>query len=471
MFADFDAQLVDMSTFAMILGGIVSLYFAYILAVVVYNLFFHPLARFPGPWLHAATPIPYVVAQIQGRLPFMFGPLHAKYGDVVRVHPNELSFNCEEAWKDIYSLRAGRTPITKVPGLTAPSHEGVFNIVTTVNVSDHKRYRTTLSPSFSDKSLRGQEPIVMKYVSLMLEKMRKHAVDRPDEPQNLMDWLNWMAFDLIGDLTFGESLNSLANETSHPWMANMFDSFRINLFSRAANQLPHIAPLLRRKFIPPAMAKQRAQHASFTGAKVDQRMAMDTDRQDFMSSVLPYDEKKSKMTLPEIRNTYGALMIAGSETTATTLAFTVWWLCKNPDCLATLEHEVRSQFQTQHDITISSATSLKYLNAVLMESMRIQPAAPASQPRMTPKHGEVIAGLHVPEKVIPPVFISVKAKCEKINERLAMNEMRVVLARLVWNFDVVLTPESEQWAERLKIYVLWEKRPLWVKLRAREVDS
>ncbi|KAH9988763.1 cytochrome P450 [Xylariaceae sp. FL0662B] len=487
------------------LTGIVSLYLLYLTCYMLYNLFLHPLAKFPGPWFHAATPIPYVLAQIQGRLPLMFGPLHAKYGDVVRVHPNELSFNCEEAWRDIYSLRPGRPPITKVPGLTAPSHEGVYNIVTTTDVTDHKRYRATLNPAFSERSLRNQEPIVMKYVSLLFEKLRQHVAEQPEQRQDFINWLNWMSFDLIGDLTFGDSLNGLSEERSHPWMANMFDSFRFNLFSRAANQLPHLAPMLRYWLIPSEMAEQRKQHATFTGDKVDQRMAMDTERQDFMSCVLPYDEKRTRMNLAEIRNTYGTLMIAGSETTATTMAFTVWWLCKNPESMHKLNEEIRSQFSTESEITISSTTSLKYMNAVLNESMRIQPAAPASQPRWVPKEGEVIAGRHVPGQTvvaIPPVCMYHDARYFKdplkfvperwlddekyrsdnraifqpfsvgprscIGRTLAMNEMRVVLARLIWNFDLELTPASDHWAEELKIYVLWEKTPFWVKMKLRE---
>jgi len=326
----------------------------------------------------------------------MFEPLHAKYGDVVRVHPNELSFNCEEAWRDIYSIRPGRAPITKVPGLTNPSSEGVYNVVTTIDVSDHKRYRSTLNPAFSEKSLRKQEPIVMKYISLLLQKLRSSVAADPQKPQDLIQWLNWMSFDLIGDLTFGDSFNGLSEERDHPWMANMFDSFRFNLFSRAAGQLPHIALLLRYWFIPSKMASQQRLHASFTGDKVNQRMAMDVQRDDFMSCVLPYDETKARMTLPEIRNTYGTLIIAGSETTATTLAFTAWWLCKNPDSREKLCSEIRGHFASEDEITVSSTASLTYLNAVLNESMRIQPAAPASQPRWTPKGGETIAGRVVP---------------------------------------------------------------------------
>lgn len=48
---------------------------------------------------------------------------------------------------------------------------------------------------------------------------------------------------------------------------------------------------------------------------------------------------------------------------------------------------------------------------------------------------------------------------------LAIVELRLVLARLLWNFDLELMPESEEWIERQKVYFLWEKIPLMVKLK------
>jgi len=64
------------------------------------------------------------------------------------------------------------------------------------------------------------------------------------------------------------------------------------------------------------------------------------------------------------------------------------------------------------------------------------------------------------------VFPATLPLTTEVRYSLAMNEMRVVLARLVWNFDIELTTESENWATQLKIYVLWEKIPFYVKLRA-----
>jgi hypothetical protein len=43
--------------------------------------------------------------------------------------------------------------------------------------------------------------------------------------------------------------------------------------------------------------------------------------------------------------------------------------------------------------------------------------------------------------------------------------MRLILARTLWNFDMQLAEESSSWAENMKIYLLWEKPPLYVRLK------
>lgn len=71
----------------------------------VYNVWFHPLRKFPGPTLAAATPLPFVWHMVFGILPPWNIKLHAKYGEVVRISPDELSFIGASAWKDIYMVR------------------------------------------------------------------------------------------------------------------------------------------------------------------------------------------------------------------------------------------------------------------------------------------------------------------------------------------------------------------------------
>ena len=53
---------------------------------------------------------------------------------------------------------------------------------------------------------------------------------------------------------------------------------------------------------------------------------------------------------------------------------------------------------------------------------------------------------------------------------LAYFEMRLCLARLLFNFDLEPTPAVEGWTDQ-NIYLLWQKKPLFVKLVPRDVES
>ena len=44
--------------------------------------------------------------------------------------------------------------------------------------------------------------------------------------------------------------------------------------------------------------------------------------------------------------------------------------------------------------------------------------------------------------------------------------MRLILARLFFNFDLELDDKSKNWAHELKVFSLWEKMPLLVRLKS-----
>lgn len=53
-----------------------------------------------------------------------------------------------------------------------------------------------------------------------------------------------------------------------------------------------------------------------------------------------------------------------------------------------------------------------------------------------------------------------------IGQSLAWAELRTILARLVWNFEMRICEESRGW-ERQKVHILWQKGGLMVRLRGR----
>lgn len=54
-----------------------------------------------------------------------------------------------------------------------------------------------------------------------------------------------------------------------------------------------------------------------------------------------------------------------------------------------------------------------------------------------------------------------------VQSSLAYFEMRLILAHVLWNFDLELATESTDWS-RQKVYAIWDKSPLYVKLKPRE---
>jgi len=51
-----------------------------------------------------------------------------------------------------------------------------------------------------------------------------------------------------------------------------------------------------------------------------------------------------------------------------------------------------------------------------------------------------------------------------IGRNLANIEMRLILAKLIWHFDLELMADSMNWPEKQYIYTSWEKIPLKIKL-------
>jgi cytochrome P450 len=100
-----------------------------------------------------------------------------------------------------------------------------------------------------------------------------------------------------------------------------------------------------------------------------------------------------------VLGTANFLILAGSETTSTTLTTFIYLMVTNPVHLARVTSEVRSSFRFDADISISRTEELHYLDACLKETLRIFPAIAGGAPRTIAKGGRSVAGFHVPENV------------------------------------------------------------------------
>ncbi|KAF7507309.1 hypothetical protein GJ744_010743 [Endocarpon pusillum] len=102
----------------------------------------------------------YAISLQRGQLHMRMKEFHDRYGSVVRIAPDELSFNDPKAWKDIHGNRPGHLPFGRNPTWFKAAKPGRPDAVMGPNEAAHARHRKTLVHAFSDKSLKEQAPMI-----------------------------------------------------------------------------------------------------------------------------------------------------------------------------------------------------------------------------------------------------------------------------------------------------------------------
>ena len=159
----------------------------YITITTIYNIFFHPLAKYPGPLLARASRLWYLISLVKGDLSNDIAVAHSRYGDVMRIAPDELCFLDPAAWKDIYSHRAGKPEMVKDPVFYA----GILsrNSILDAPRDRHGEMRRLLSHGFSASALREQYPIIESYVQLLVDQLAA-ACDNGKKSLDIVSWWN-----------------------------------------------------------------------------------------------------------------------------------------------------------------------------------------------------------------------------------------------------------------------------------------
>jgi len=240
-------------------------------------------------------------------------------------------------------------------------------------------------------------------------------------------------------------------------------------------------------------------HFQYSADMARKRMARtDLKRKDFWTDALAHGAA-DKMTEEEIISQSRIFIVAGSETTATFLSGVTYHLCRTPSAYKKLVEEIRTSFKSYDDIDGRSTQHLHYLKAVIDEGLRIYPPVPIGLGRVSP--GETVDNYYVPEGTVcfthawaathseenfhkPYEFIPerwIEPNADKkmasqpfsmgsrvcIGQNLALLEMRVLLSKLLWTFDMELTDEGLDWDRDNVCISLWAKPKLMVKFNRR----
>ncbi|USW46711.1 Putative cytochrome P450 [Septoria linicola] len=470
-------------------GYFIAIYLIYAVLSAIYNAYFGPLSKFPGP-----------LSRKLSRLPELYTLYHGdEASELVRSHS-----------KAIYGFRKhGQASLQKDPQFYGKSFNNVDGIIT-ANDANHSRQRKLLSHTFADKTLKDLEPLLKSWV----EKMRKKV--------DILKYYNCTTFDIMGDLSFSEGLDMLENSEYSSWVKTIFLGIKIDSRIRACKMINWFTEWFVNNFImnnakvSSAWSQMRmvvltcrsatrsvCKYTSITTTQYKESIAglqRTPDRPDLWTKILEKSKGPDGLSIKEHHSNASTFMVAGTETTATALSGVTYHLLRNPEYLQKLTQAIRGSHSSSEDITMESLQHLKYLHAVLQEGLRMYPPVPSMLPRRVPKGGAIVCdeflpkgtsiGVHHlstyrsednvkdPYKFAPERWLGdEKYKDDHldslepfsvgprncIGKNLAWHEMRLILATTLFNFDLKLCEESKKWTDQ-KVYTLWEKIPLMVTL-------
>ncbi|KAF2739714.1 cytochrome P450 [Polyplosphaeria fusca] len=389
---------------------IVAAFVTYVILKTVYRLFFHPLAKIPGPKLAAATTLWNAHYDINASgLCKILPELHKKYGPIIRIQPNEVHVAELESFNQVF--RVG-TPFERVwhnnPFLTG-------SLQSKETLQETKKRREFLSPFFSKSAILKVEPFLhAQKLSLFLSTLQKTAMSSNGDGGLIDFFLGFrcLTADTIMDYCFQQDLNALAEpEFKSPTVQAFIEGFDLAIagtfFPTLFNTMSSLIMLLPERV-------REAQFAPLYGFETMQRLSRErvlwlranpgkSKMPTLFDGMLAPDEKKGQVTPPlGDMVAEGCLMIAaGTDTTANALGLLLWHVTQNEQVQRRLLEELRREIPNRDDMVDSGALDgpgFEYLRAVVKEGLRLAFGVPGRIIRRTPKEGATFHGLYLPAK-------------------------------------------------------------------------
>ncbi|KAH7183703.1 putative cytochrome P450 monooxygenase [Fusarium flagelliforme] len=387
---------------------------AYLLVNVIYNLFFHALAKLPGPFLAKLTKLWLFSEELGGDAANTLARLHKKHGQLIRVSPNEVAINNRDVFTTIN--RQG-TRFYKEKTFYDGFSGKHGNLFTYQDPEYHSRRKRLMSPSFSQASLAAHQVIIYECMKPLLNEITENIRSR--QPTAIFPAVRKFALDSICAFSFGVNLTdpSHIDEESRRRIFEALDnSPRDLLLFQHFSSLKTAAGMISKLF--PKMAPDAVILLQTIGMErlIASRKATDLDQPGLFSNMQELlDSKEQKLSDEELIAESSTLFFAGTDTTASTVAIGLWHLLHKPDLYARLRAELKTIMPEKNSQpTLKELESLPLLSACIKEGLRITCPPRGRLPRVVPPEGLQCNGVFIPPGTIVTSPISYLLFDEKV---------------------------------------------------------
>ncbi|KAI1078693.1 cytochrome P450 [Whalleya microplaca] len=389
---------------------------------LLYKRYASPLRSYPGPFLASCSRLWKIMSTASERTHLEHIELHRKYGPIVRIAPNEVSFSSPQIARTV--LSAGkRFYKTDFYGVFPPPENP--DIFTETREDVHAMKKKVANVPYSMAAMRQLSPFIDDTIDFLTSRLDSFCPD-PLSPAltnaavagkkpvvDLGAWLHYFAFDVLGEVAFGRSFGFLAAGFDKEDAIKTIDDSQ--KYNGIVGQVPELDHFLRRnplwKFIPafnPANAlvtrialEEMSKRRPFEFEREGKGAGGD-GREDLMASLIKGHLKdKDKFHEGDIFAVAHGAIFAGSDSTASTMQSFFWQMLAHPRVHSRLVSEIEAAtadgtIPPSGNIGWTEAQNLPYFQACLKESMRVRPAVGLNITRLVPPEGIELDGRHFP---------------------------------------------------------------------------
>ncbi|KAJ3540280.1 hypothetical protein NM208_g5131 [Fusarium decemcellulare] len=323
--------------------------------------------------------------------PLKYMGLLGNLPDIDLAHIPESFAGLAEIYGEIYQLQlgSGRTIVLATQALCneasdetrfykaiANTNQQLRNLMGDGIFTSHtrdeswKRAHRILMPLFGPLSIKGMLPQMIDVASQLILKWDRFGYRTVFD---CVEDFTKLTLDTIALIGFDYRFNSLYTEGLHPFVSAMM--FSQVESGRRANRLS-IETRLRIFSQAKYFEKIKIMH-DICDEIVQERKENPQDTSDLLNAMLNGRDPETgdKLSEENIRYQMVTFLIAGHETTSGLLGFCLYMLLKNPEKMAKARAEV-DELVGDGPVQLKHLSALKYLEAVIRETLRLYPTAP-----------------------------------------------------------------------------------------------
>jgi len=180
----------------------------------LFNKYGRGISHIPGPLLASCTDLWRVFVVWRRRPELEHIRLHQIHGPLVRLGPRAVSVSDPAAIQVIYALNSGFVKSEFYPvQQTIARGRRLFTLFTSTDSAFHAKLRRAVSNAYAMSTLVQFEPLVDSTTLEFLNQLEKRFANKPgaDGVCDFGKWLQYYAFDVIGELTFSKRIGFVDN--------------------------------------------------------------------------------------------------------------------------------------------------------------------------------------------------------------------------------------------------------------------